>query len=246
MMKTKFLAFLLLLAPLGVWASGAPVELDRAPVNLYDKLSLQRGAKLFVNYCLNCHSANYMRYSRLTDLGLTEDQIRENLLFTAEKVGQPMTIAMRPQDAKLWFGAAPPDLTVIARARGADWLYTYLRSFYRDASRPTGWNNTVFPNVGMPHVLWQLQGEQIAHFKTVKDHDGKAHEVFDRFELVKPGIMTRAEYDAAIGDLVNYLVYMGEPVQNQRKQLGLIVIAYLVVLAVLAYYLKREYWKDVH
>jgi ubiquinol-cytochrome c reductase cytochrome c1 subunit len=245
-MKTKLILCLLALLPVAAFASGGNVHLDRAPVNVDDKISLQRGARLFVNYCLNCHSANYMRYSRLQDLGLTEQQIADNLLFTAEKVGQPMTIALRPADGKAWFGANPPDLTVIARSRGADWLYTYLRSFYRDPSRPTGWNNIVFPNVGMPHVLWQLQGEQVARFRTEKDHDGKEHQVFEKFELVKPGTMTKAEYDAAMGDLVNYLVYMGEPAQAKRKQLGIIVIFYLLGLAVLTYYLKKEYWKDVH
>jgi ubiquinol-cytochrome c reductase cytochrome c1 subunit len=245
-MKSKLFAILIALLPVTAFASGAAVHLDNAPVNVDDKLSLQRGARTFVNYCLNCHSANYMRYSRLTDLGLTEEQIVDNLLFTAEKVGQPMRIAMPPADAKKWFGATPPDLTVIARSRTPDWLYTYLRSFYRDPSRPTGFNNTVFPSVGMPHVLWELQGEQVAHFKIEKDHDGKEHEVFERFELVKPGKMTRPEYDAAMGDLVNYLVYMGEPAQAQRKQLGLIVILFLLGLTVLAYYLKKEFWKDVH
>jgi ubiquinol-cytochrome c reductase cytochrome c1 subunit len=245
-MKSKLILLLFALLPATGLASGPAVHLDRAPVNVNDRVSLQKGARLFVNYCLNCHSANYMRYSRLTDLGLTEQQIADNLLFTQEKVGQPMTIALRPADGKAWFGATPPDLTVIARSRDPDWLYTYLRSFYRDPSRPTGWNNTVFPNVGMPHVLWELQGEQVAHFKTVKDHEGKEKQVFDHFELVKPGKLTRAEYDAAVGDLVNYLVYMGEPAQAQRKQLGIIVIFFLLGLAVLTYYLKKEYWKDVH
>lgn len=245
-MKTKLFAILLALLPVAAHASEETAALDKAPVNVYDKLSLQRGARTFVNYCLNCHSANYMRYSRLQDLGLTEAQIRDNLLFTAEKVGQPMSIAMHPADAKKWFGAAPPDLTVIARARGADWLYTYLRSFYRDPKRPTGWNNIVFPNVGMPHVFWELQGEQVAHFRTEKDHDGKEHEVFEKFELVKAGKMTKPEFDAMVGDLVNYLAYMGEPAQAQRKQLGIIVIFFLLGLTVLAYYLKKEFWKDVH
>lgn len=245
-MKTKLFAILLALLPVAALASETTAQLDKAPVNIYDKLSLQRGARTFVNYCLNCHSANYMRYSRLQDLGLTEAQIRDNLLFTAEKVGQPMSIAMHPADAKKWFGAAPPDLTVIARSRDADWLYTYLRSFYLDPKRPTGWNNIVFPNVGMPHVLWQLQGEQVAHFRTEKDHDGKEEKVFEKFELVKPGKMTAPEFDAMVGDLVNYLVYMGEPAQAQRKQLGIIVIFFLLGLTVLAYYLKKEFWKDVH
>ena len=245
-MKSKLFALLIALLPAAAFASGTSVHLDRAPVNVDDKLSLQRGARTFVNYCLNCHSANYMRYSRLQDLGLSEDQIRDNLLFTADKVGQPMNIAMRPADGKKWFGATPPDLTVIARSRTPDWLYTYLRSFYRDTSRPTGFNNTVFPSVGMPHVLWELQGIQVAHFKTEHGHDGKEHEVFEKFEIVKPGKMTKPEYDAAMGDLVNYLVYMGEPAQSQRKQLGIIVLFFLLGLTVLAYYLKKEFWKDVH
>jgi len=245
-MKSKLFAILIALLPLTASASGPAVPLDKAPVNVNDKLSLQRGARTFINYCLNCHSANYMRYSRLQDLGLTEEQIRDNLLFTAEKVGQTMSIAMRPADGKKWFGATPPDLTVIARSRTPDWLYTYLRSFYRDPSRPTGFNNTVFPSVGMPHALWELQGEQVAHFKKETGHDGKEHEVFERFELVKPGKMTKPEFDAAMGDLVNYLVYMGEPAQAQRKQLGIIVIFFLLGLTVLAYYLKKEFWKDVH
>jgi ubiquinol-cytochrome c reductase cytochrome c1 subunit len=245
-MKTKLFAILLALLPVAGFASEEALQLDKAPINVNDKLSLQRGARTFVNYCLNCHSANYMRYSRLQDLGLTEDEIRQNLLFTAEKVGQPMQIAMRPADSKKWFGASPPDLTVIARSREPDWIYTYLRSFYRDPSRPTGWNNTVFHNVGMPHVLWQLQGEQIAHFRKEKDPAGGEIEVFERFEQVKPGLMTKPEYDAMVGDLVNYLVYMGEPAQAERKQLGLIVIFFLIGLAVLAYYLKKEFWKDIH
>lgn len=245
-MKSKLFAILIALLPAAAFASGTSVHLDKAPVNVDDKLSLQRGARTFVNYCLNCHSANYMRHSRLQDLGLTEQQIADNLLFTADKVGQPMNIAMRPADGKKWFGATPPDLTVIARSRDADWLYTYLRSFYRDTSRPTGFNNTVFPSVGMPHALWELQGIQVAHFKTEMDHDGKEHQVFEKFEIVKPGKMTKPEYDAAMGDLVNYLVYMGEPAQSQRKQLGLIVILFLLGLTVLAYYLKKEFWKDVH
>jgi ubiquinol-cytochrome c reductase cytochrome c1 subunit len=245
-MKSKLFALLIALLPVAAVASGTSVHLDEAPVNVDDKLSLQRGARTFINYCLNCHSANYMRYGRLQDLGLSEQQIADNLLFTADKVGQPMGIAMRPADGKKWFGATPPDLTVIARSRTPDWLYTYLRSFYRDEKRPTGFNNTVFPSVGMPHALWELQGIQVAHFKTEKDHAGKEHEVFEKFELVKPGKMTKPEFDAAMGDLVNYLVYMGEPAQSQRKQLGIIVLFFLVGLTILAYYLKKEFWKDVH
>ena len=229
----------LLFAPVLAFASGATLHLDRAPDKANDKAALQHGAKLFVNYCLNCHSASYMRYNRLADIGLSEAQIRDNLMFTADKVGEPMRIAMQRADAKAWFGAAPPDLTVIARARasefgsGADWLYTYLRTFYRDENRPTGWNNVVFENVGMPHVLWELQGEQIM---------GPDHKLV----LAKPGKLKPQQYDAAVADLVGFLNYMGEPMGEFRKQLGVVVLIFLAVTFVFAYALKREYWKDIH
>ena len=235
----KKLLLVLLSAPLLAFASGAELHLDKAPDHSRDYAALQNGAKIFVTYCLNCHSASYMRYNRLTDIGLTEAQIKENLMYAAEKVGEPMTIAMRRADAKAWFGAAPPDLTVIARARasefgsGADWLYTYLRSFYRDDERPTGWNNTVFANVGMPHVLWELQGDQVM---------GADH----KLKLMTPGTVKPEEYDAMVGNLVAYLAYMGEPVAEFRKQLGVIVLIALAVIFVFAYALKREYWKDIH
>jgi ubiquinol-cytochrome c reductase cytochrome c1 subunit len=246
MKRLKNFLFLLAAVPVIAFASEAGPQLDKAPVNLSDQESLQRGARMFVNYCLNCHSAGAMRYSRMQDLGLTEEQIKDNLMFAAEKPGELMKVGMTKADAKAWFGATPPDLSVVARSRGADWLYTYLRGFYRDDSRATGWNNTVFDKVGMPHVLWSLQGEQIAHFKTSVDHEGKETHVFDRFELVKPGSVTLAEYDAMVGDLVNYLTWMGEPAQLQRKQLGLIVLAFLAIFFVVAYYLKKEFWKDIH
>lgn len=241
MKRLKNLLFLLAAVPVLAFASEASIHLDKAPVNLADQESLQRGARTFVNYCLNCHSAASMRYSRLQDLGLSEDQIKDNLLFAAEKPGETMKVGMTKTDAKVWFGATPPDLSVIARSRGADWLYTYLRSFYRDDSRPTGWNNTVFDKVGMPHVMWGLQGE----LAPVMKKEGE-HEVVERLELAKPGSVTLAEYDAMVGDLVNYLVWMGEPAQLQRKQLGLIVLAFLAVFFVVAYYLKKEFWKDIH
>jgi ubiquinol-cytochrome c reductase cytochrome c1 subunit len=241
MKRLKNFLFLLAAAPVVAFAAGPSVQLDKAPVNVADQDSLQRGARVFVNYCLNCHSANVMRYSRMEDLGLTEEQIKDNLLFAAEKPGETMRIAMSKADGKLWFGAAPPDLSVIARSRGADWLYTYLRGFYRDDTRATGWNNTVFDKVGMPHVMWDLQGEMAPVYKK----DGE-HEVIDRLELVKPGSVTLAEYDAMVGDLVNYLVWMGEPAQLQRKQLGVIVLLFLAVFFVVAYYLKKEFWKDIH
>ena len=235
----KLLSILLLATPLAAFASSA-VHLDTAPVNLNDNASLQRGAKLFVNYCLSCHSASYMRYNRLQDIGLNEEQIKDNLMFAGEKVGETMNVAMNKAEAKQWFGATPPDLTVIARSRGADWLYTYLRGFYRDETRATGWNNTVFDKVGMPHVLYQLQGEQELRVEKHGEHETKT------LELVKPGKMSKAEYDVAAGDLVNYLVYMGEPTQLLRKKLGIVVLLFLGVFFVLAYYLKKEYWKDIH
>lgn len=235
----KKLMLSLLAVPALAFAAGAELHLDKAPDKAGDMAALQRGAKVFVNYCLNCHSASYMRYNRLRDIGLTDAQVRDNLMFTAEKVGEPMRIAMQRAEAKLWFGAAPPDLTVIARARasefgsGSDWLYTYLRTFYRDDKRPTGWNNMVFANVGMPHALWELQGEQ----ELGADH---------ALKVVKPGKLSVEEYDALVGDLVAYLKYMGEPVAELRKRLGIVVLLGLAGLFALSYALKREFWKDIH
>jgi ubiquinol-cytochrome c reductase cytochrome c1 subunit len=218
-----------------------------------DVTALQNGAKLFVNYCLNCHAAAFMRFNRLRDIGLTEDQIKKNMLFPTEKVGDLMTVALNPKDAKEWFGATPPDLTVIARSRagangsGADYLYTYMRGFYRDETRPTGWNNLVFPSVGMPHVLWELQGEQRAVFAEEKDpHDpAKTTHVFKGFEQTKPGQLSKADYDSAVADLVAYLQWMGEPAQNQRVRLGVWVLLFLTVFTVIAWRLNAAYWKDV-
>jgi ubiquinol-cytochrome c reductase cytochrome c1 subunit len=241
MKRLKNLIFLLAAVPLLAAASEGNLHLDKAPVNLADQESLQRGARIFVNNCLNCHSASAMRYSRMEDIGLTEEQIKDNLMFAAEKPGETMKVGMTRGDAKAWFGATPPDLSVIARSRGADWLYTYLRSFYRDDTRPTGWNNLVFDKVGMPHVMWNLQGELVPRYKK----DGE-HEEIEGLELAKPGSVTLAEYDAMVGDLVNYLTWMGEPAQLKRKQLGLIVLAFLAIFFVVAYYLKKEYWKDIH
>jgi ubiquinol-cytochrome c reductase cytochrome c1 subunit len=245
--KSMIIALLALLAlPLGAQAAGAEVKLDRAPVNINDHESLQRGARVFVNYCLNCHSASYMRYIRMTDIGLTEAQIKDNLLFAADKPGETMTVAMRTADAKEWFGAAPPDLTVITRSRGPDWVYTYLRTFYRDDSRPTGWNNLVFDKVGMPHVMYELQGHLVPVMRTVTGEDGKPHQVVERLTLDKPGKMTLTEYDALVADLVNYLTWMGEPAKAQRMRTGVAVILFLSLFFVVAFYLKREFWRDVH
>jgi ubiquinol-cytochrome c reductase cytochrome c1 subunit len=210
------------------------VHLDKAPIDASNYESLQRGARTFVNYCLNCHSANYMRYNRLLEIGLTEKQIKENLLFAGEKVGDTMKVAMNKKDAAKWLGAVPPDLSVEVRARGADWVYTYMRGFYRDASRPTGWNNTVFDKVGMPHVLYELQGEQELNHET--------HEL----KLVKPGRLSVEEYDALVGDLTNFMAYMAEPAKQQRNHLGWLVLLFLSVLLVLTYKLKKAYWKDIH
>lgn len=231
-MKKVLLAALIAL-PLFAVAS-EDVHLDKAPVDPSDHASLQRGARTFVNYCLNCHSANYMRYNRLLEIGLTEKQIKDNLLFAGEKVGDTMKVAMNKKEAAKWLGAAPPDLSVEVRARGADWVYTYMRGFYRDDSRPTGWNNTVFDKVGMPHVLYELQGEQAL------DHE--THEL----KLVKPGRLSVEEYDALVGDLTNFMAYIAEPAKQQRNQLGWIVLLFLSVLLVLTYKLKKAYWKDVH
>ena len=233
----KFLLALVLMLPL-LAAANEGVKLDHAPIDPNNQASLQRGAKLFVNYCLNCHSAASMRYNRLQDIGLTEAQIKANLLFADQKVGDTMTVAMNKADAKAWFGASPPDLSVEARARGADWLYSYLRSFYRDDTRPTGWNNLVFDKVAMPHVLWQLQGQQI-----LKEDEATGEHVL---VLDKKGTMSPAEYNQTVADLVNYLVFMAEPFKQHDKKLGLLVLAFLGLLLVLTYYLKKEFWKDIH
>ncbi|WP_420812126.1 cytochrome c1 [Parvibium lacunae] len=229
-------------------AGGGPsFPLDHAPDRSTDMAALQRGAQLFVNYCLNCHGASMMRYNRLRDIGLTEDQIRDNLLFTADKVGEMMRVNMSAKDAKEWFGATPPDLSVIARARGTDWLYTYMRTFYKDDTRPTGWNNLAFPNVGMPHVLWELQGVRKANFVEVADphHPGSTTHQFDKLEQVTPGKLSSVDYDNAIADLVAYLQWMGEPQQNFRKQLGVGVMILLLVLLFFATRLNAAYWKDI-
>ena len=243
-MKRFFVA--LFLAVLGSSAAQAAEEgyrLDRAPIDPTDLVSLQAGARTFANYCLSCHSAEYMRYNRLTDIGLTTDQIRDNLMFASDKVGDTMKVALTAQEGKKWFGVAPPDLTVIARARGADWLYTYLRTFYRDPKTVTGWNNAVFPNVAMPHVLWTLQGQRALDI--VKgDEDG--HETVDyKWRQLSPGRESQVEYDTTVRDLVNYLVYMGEPAAVERKRIGIVVLFALGILFIFAYLLKKEYWKDV-
>lgn len=231
-------------------AEGAEIAWDKAPNLTNDLPSLQTGAKLFVNYCLNCHSAAFMRFNRLTDLGISEQQIKDNLLFVQDKVGAEMKSPIAPKDAKEWFGAEPPDLTLIARSRsghggsGPDYLYTYLRTFYRDPSRPTGWNNLVFPNVGMPHVLWQLQGEREPQFEKVEEH-GHEVEAFRGWKQVTPGTMNADQYDQAVADLVGYLQWMGEPAQNSRVRIGVWVMLFLALFLVIVWRLNAAFWKDV-
>jgi ubiquinol-cytochrome c reductase cytochrome c1 subunit len=249
---TKKLFAVLALVPGLVFASEGGFPLDRAPERS-DMASLQNGAKLFVNYCLNCHSASAMRYNRLRDIGISDEQIKSNLLFSADKVGEAMTTAMRPADAKAWFGAVPPDLSVIARAKsspagsGADYLYTYLRTFYKDDTRPTGWNNMVVPNVAMPHAMWQLQGVRAPKMVEETDpHDAsKKIHTFAGWEQVAPGSMSATDFDTATADLVAYLSWMAEPAQGTRKKLGAIVLIFLSVFAFLAWRLNVSYWKDV-
>jgi len=224
--------FLILLAPAAVLAAGG-YRLDRSPHDPRDLVSLQAGARTYVNYCLGCHGVQFMRYQGLAELGLSEAQIKANLLFGGDKVGDPMKVAFDPKEAKAWFGVAPPDLSVVARSRGADWLYTYLRTFYRDPKTVTGWNNAVYPNVAMPHALWTLQGE--------RGWDDKEHKLTE----VSKGSLPPAEYDATVRDLVNFLAYVGEPAASDRRAIGIIVLFVLGVLFIFAYLVKKEFWKDV-
>lgn len=258
-MKKILISCLLACLPAFVHASGGELHLEKADINLENKDSLRNGAKLFVNYCLSCHSAAAMRYNRVAkDLGLSKAQVEDNLMFISSfdkletgedgKIGDQMKVAMAPGDAKKWFGTAVPDLSVVERSRkelfghsGADWLYGYLTSFYLDDSRPFGVNNTVFPNVGMPHVLWELEGLK----KKVTEKDEHGHEV-TRFVQVTEGKMSPVEYKQNMKDLVNFMTYMAEPIKLKRQQTGIFVMFFLVIFFVIAYLLKKEYWKDVH
>jgi ubiquinol-cytochrome c reductase cytochrome c1 subunit len=257
-MKKLLILFLFAIAPVASFAAEGGPKLDHVNIDLNDKASLQRGARIFVNYCLSCHSASYMRYNRMGhDLGISDELVKENLLFAADKVGDLMKAVMPREDAKDWFGVAPPDLSDEARYRGPDWIYTYMRSFYRDKKSPSGWNNIVFPHVAMPNVLYEWQGDQRAVFKTEKNKtiveiDGKKvekdteQEVFDHLELDRPGSMSREDYDKAMRDLTNFMVYLGEPAKLVRYRIGVYVLIFLAVFLVFAYLLKKEYWKDVH
>ncbi len=237
------LVWLINAAPLAAAGGGHLLHYE---ADLSNQVSLQRGAQLFVNYCLSCHSAAFMRYNRLgRDLGIPEDMLKTNLMFGTDKPGETMTIAMQPQDAVQWFGVAPPDLSVTARARGASWLYTYFMTFYRDPTRSTGVNNLAFKDVGMPHVLWELQGWQRPVYSEKQTADGSVTRTITGLELETPGSLDADGYRVAVQDLVNFLVYLGEPIKLKRHAIGGWVMAYLLLLLAVVYLLKREFWKDV-
>ncbi|MFQ3246106.1 MAG: ubiquinol-cytochrome c reductase cytochrome c1 subunit [Arenicella sp.] len=241
-------------------AGGHGAAVDEVHMNMSDKASLQSGAKIFVNYCLSCHSAQYSRYNRVAkDLDIPLWQLKENLMFTTEKEGDLMTTTMPAEDAKAWFGVAPPDLSLVARVRSPDWIYTYLRAFYLDESSPSGWNNSLFENVAMPHAMYELQGVQKVVGKVEADSHGAidAHASSDAvgdhkvvgdtiFELSHPGKLSPAEFDKSMADLTAFLSYMAEPSQLQRKTIGVYTIAFLIILLLLCILLKKEYWRDVH
>ena len=243
MIKNLLISALFLLVPALVQASSAgDANLDSAVIDLADKSSLQRGARTFVNYCLSCHGVSYMRYERMAkDLRISEDQLREHMMFTTDKPGDLMVTMMPEESAKKWFGVVPPDLSVTARYRGPDWIYTYLRSFYVDNSSPTGWNNLLFPNVAMPNVLYEWQGYRKAHFKEMEE---AMH--FEEYEEIGEGEMTAEEFDDAIQDLTNFMVYLAEPAKLVRYRIGLWVMIFMGLFVVFAYLLKQEYWRDVH
>jgi ubiquinol-cytochrome c reductase cytochrome c1 subunit len=243
MNKKPFVAIFSLLALLAVsfpsYGAGGGV-LRNANVNIRDTVAIQRGARLFVNYCLSCHSASYMRYNRLAeDLGLDEELVIENMVFADVKIGETMEVAMRDKDAEAWLGKVPPDLSLISRSRGADWLYTYLLTFYQDENG--GWNNQTLPNASMPHLMWQMQGIQKPVYAK---HDGV--EVIDHLTLAEPGLQSPEEFESSVRDLVTFLEYLGEPSKVKRKNIGVWVLLFLALFAPIAYALKVEYWRDVH
>ena len=240
----KTVALLLFFYSVAGFAAGSGgLKLDHVNVDLSDTPSLQRGARIFVNFCLSCHSASYMRYNRMAeDLGISDEILRESLMFAADKPGELMESTMPVEDAKKWFGTAPPDLSLVSRSRGPDYIYTYMRSFYLDEGTPSGWNNTIFPNVAMPHAMYEWQGNQRAIFST--DSDG--NKTFERFELVKEAELSPEEYDDAMRDLTNFMVYLGEPAKLVRYRYGFWVMMFMLLLIGLTYFLKKEFWKDVH
>lgn len=236
--------FILLLSTSSSVIAAGGGALMHMKVDLSNQTSLQRGAKTFVNYCVGCHSAAYMRYNRIgKDLGISDDLLKTNFMFGTDKVGDTMTIAMQLADAEQFFGgSAPPDLSVIARSRGADWLYSYFKTFYVDESRPYGVNNLQFPDVGMPNVFWQLQGKQ----RLTDTNEGQHGHSLDNLELIKQGTQSEEEFDRTIRDLVNFMVYLAEPIKLKRAKIGTWVLLYLFVFAVITYLLKKEYWRDIH
>ena len=255
-MKKLILSFLVAMGFVGgALASAGGIQWDRFPTDkLTDLPSLQNGAKMFVNHCLNCHAAAYVRYNRLRDIGLTNDEIKNNLMFATDKVGETMHVSLDPKQAKEWFGATPPDLALVARSRadiargsGADYLYTYLRTFYRDDTKATGWNNLAFPDVAMPHALWQLQGQRVAKFTEQKDPHDPTRTVHDfaGFEQLSPGTMTPAQYDESVADLVAFMEWMAEPARAQRLRLGVWVLLFLALFTVVIWRTNAAFWKDV-
>jgi ubiquinol-cytochrome c reductase cytochrome c1 subunit len=247
--KKKILAFIataLVTLPGLSLAAGGELHLEQANNDIHNKASLQRGAKNFVNYCLGCHTAKFVRYNRVAaDIGLTEQQMTENLLFSGESPHSTMLNGLHADEAKKWFGVVPPDLSLIARSKGPDYVYTFLKSFYADPAKGTGVNNTVLPGTAMPHVLWELQGTQEAVWEGHTDAQGNVQKHFKEFKLANPGKLTPEQYDEFVRDTVNFLEYIGEPVQAKRQSMGFVVIAFLVFFTLLAYALKKEYWKDV-
>jgi ubiquinol-cytochrome c reductase cytochrome c1 subunit len=242
-MKLWVMVLVSALLAAGAASAQHDAELDAANNNVANTSSLQRGARYFVNYCLGCHSAQYVRYNRLAeDLQLTENQLLQNLMFTGQRPLDTMSIAMSSDDANRWFGTTPPDLSLIARSRGTDYIYTFLRSFYVDESSPTGVDNLVLPGTAMPHVLWELQGIQRAVTESDPEHPGEEHVAL---ELATPGTLSEQDFDEAVRDIVNFLDYIGEPMQLKRQSLGIRVIAFLLVLLLISYMLKKEIWKDV-
>lgn len=243
----KSILLLALLLPGFAMASGAAFLYETPNIDETDKAAIQRGARVFVNYCLTCHSAEYMRYKRVADdLGISEEIMKKNLMNPADKFHEGMTVAIDEDDAKRWFGVPPPDLSVIARARGRDWLFNYFMTFYRDDGSPVGVNNATFKDVAMPHVLWELQGWQEPVYDDNVEHDTSAEKKIIGMKLVEPGKLSAKEYKQTVRDLVTYMVYMGEPAELQRHRIGFWVLAFLFVFLMIAYALKREYWKDIH
>jgi ubiquinol-cytochrome c reductase cytochrome c1 subunit len=246
MKKIIFILFLALSSAGAIHAASTGTHGYHMDPDLSDTKSLQRGARIFVNYCLSCHSAAYMRYNRLgKDLDIAENILKENFMFGTDKPGDTMNVALKSADGEQFFSIAPPDLSVIARARGADWLYGYFMTFYSDSSRPFGVNNLQFKDVAMPHVLWELQGFQRPVYKTVSHKDGTTTRVIQSLETGTPGKLSEEEYEQTIYDLVNFLVYLAEPAKLKRQAIGVWVIIYLLVFLVVAYLLKKEFWRDV-